>query len=41
MKINLKAIFETIFKPAEQPLVINEETEYDKHVDFYYNNLMN
>ncbi|MEG0915405.1 MAG: hypothetical protein RSF68_00160 [Myroides sp.] len=40
MKINLKGIFGTIFTSTE-PLVNIKETEYDKHVDFYYNNLIN
>lgn len=41
MKLNLKAIVGNIFKSKEQPIVNIEETEYDKHVDFYYNNLIN
>lgn len=40
MKLNLKGIFGTIFTSTE-PLVNIEETEYEKHVDFYYNNLIN
>lgn len=40
MKINLKGIFGTIFT-SKDPLLNIEETEYDKHVDFYYNNLIN
>lgn len=40
MKINLKAIFSNIFTSTD-PLVNIEEAEYDQHVDFYYNNLIN
>lgn len=41
MKINLKSIF--AFEPTstDKSSVDKDETEYDKHVDFYYTNLIN
>ncbi len=40
MKINLKTIFG--FKPASTGASVDQaEIEYDKHVDFYYSNIIN
>lgn len=39
--INLKSIFRKKSLSPDNISVDNEEIEYDKHVDFYYTNLMN
>lgn len=41
MKINLKSIFGSKPTPTDKPSIDNEEIEYDKHVDFYYTNIVN
>ena len=41
MKINLKSIFGRKPTPTDKPSVDKEEIEYDKHVDFYYTNIVN
>lgn len=41
MKINLKSIFGIKPMPKEKQSVENEELGYDKHVEFYYTNLIN
>lgn len=41
MKINLKSIFGIKPTSTDKSSVDNDEIEYDKHVDFYYTNLIN
>lgn len=41
MKINLKSIFGTNPTLTDNSSVDKEEIEFDKHVDFYYTNLIN
>lgn len=41
MKINLKSLFGSKPTPTNKPSVDKEEIEYDKHVDFYYTNIVN
>jgi len=41
MKINLKSIFGFKEKSANKSSVDKDEIEYDKHVDFYYTNIIN
>lgn len=41
MKINLKSIFGIKHTSTDKPSVDEEEIEYDKHVDFYYTNIVN
>jgi hypothetical protein len=41
MKINLKSIFGIKQTSTDKTRVDNEEIENDKHVDFYYTNLIN
>lgn len=41
MKINLKSLFGRKSTLTEKPSVDEEEFEYDKHVDFYYTNIIN
>jgi hypothetical protein len=41
MKINLKSIFGIKPTSTDKPSVDKEEIEYDKHVDFYYTNIVN
>lgn len=41
MKINLKSIFAIKHISTDKSSVDKEKIEYDKHVDFYYANLIN
>lgn len=41
MKINLKSIFGVKQTSTDKSSVDKEEIEYDKHVDFYYTNIIN
>ena len=41
MKINLKSIFGIKPTSTDKSTVDKEDIEYDKHVDFYYTNLIN
>lgn len=41
MKINLRSIFGIKLTSIDKSSVDKEEIEYDKHVDFYYTNLIN
>ena len=41
MKISLKSIFGIKPTSTNKPSVDKEEIEYDKHVDFYYTNIVN
>jgi hypothetical protein len=41
MKINLKSIFGIKPSSTDKSSVDKDEIEYDKHVDFYYTNLIN
>ena len=41
MKINLKSIFGINQTSTDNSSVDKEENEYDKHVDFYYTNIIN
>lgn len=41
MKINLKSIFGSKPTPTDNPSVDKEEMEYNKHVDFYFTNIIN
>lgn len=41
MKINLKSIFNRKPTSTDNSSVDKEELEYDKHVDFYYTNIVN
>lgn len=41
MMINLKSIFGIKPTLTDKPTVDKEEIEYDKHVDFYYTNIVN
>ena len=41
MKINWKSIFGIKRTSTDKPSVDQEEIEYDKHVDFYYTNIIN
>ncbi len=41
MKFNWKSIFGSKTLPIDNPPLNKEEIEYDKHVDFYYTNIIN
>lgn len=41
MRINLKSIFGSKPTSSEKSSADKEEIEYDKHVDFYYTNIVN